>query len=100
LEAETEAVAEYRKELDLLATAILNFPKVSARLGSPGLVPITPTPTPGGGFPGGRNDQRILPDQVVINVNSTVADAELPQKLVDALRTYNRTQGPLNVQIL
>jgi len=24
----------------------------------------------------------------------------LPQKLVDALRTYNRTQGPLNVQIL
>jgi DNA repair exonuclease SbcCD ATPase subunit len=37
---------------------------------------------------------------IVINVNSTIADAELPQKLVDALRTYNRNQGPLNVQIL
>jgi hypothetical protein len=99
LEAETEAVAEYRKELDLLATAILNFPKVAARIGSPDLVPIVPTPPAGGGFNGG-DGQRMMSDQVVINVNSTVADAELPQKLVDALRTYNRTQGPLNVQIL
>jgi len=36
---------------------------------------------------------------VVININSTVADASLPEKLVQALRDYNRTTGPLRVQV-
>ena len=94
LEAETEAVAEYRKELDLLATAILNFPKVSARLGSPGLVPITPTPTPGGGFPGGRNDQRILPDKVDITVNSSIVNPlQVAQEIQDYLDILARSNG-------
>jgi hypothetical protein len=98
LEAETEAVAEYRKELDLLATAILNFPKVAARVGQPDLIPLAPPSPEATTGRGGYGDELL--NGVVINVNSTVADAELPQKLVDALRTYNRNQGPLNVQIL
>jgi len=36
---------------------------------------------------------------VIININSTVADASLPEKLVQALRDYNRTTGPLRVQV-
>jgi hypothetical protein len=99
LKDEIEAVDDYRIALDELATAIINFPKVAARVGQFGLIPFAP-PSPEATNGGGGNGQRNLPDQVVINVNSTVADAELPQKLVDALRTYNRNQGPLNVQIL
>ena len=36
---------------------------------------------------------------VEINIYSTVADASLPEKLVQALRDYNRTNGPLRVQV-
>jgi len=36
---------------------------------------------------------------VIININSTIADESLPEKLVQALRTYNRTNGPLRVQV-
>ena len=36
---------------------------------------------------------------IIINVNSTVADASLPEMLVGALRDYNRTNGPLRVQV-
>jgi hypothetical protein len=35
-----------------------------------------------------------------INIYSTIADADLPDKLVAALRTYNRNVGPLNVQVI
>jgi hypothetical protein len=42
----------------------------------------------------------MMMGDTVVNVYSTIADADLPEKLVDALRTYNRNQGPLNVQIL
>ena len=36
---------------------------------------------------------------VQIVINSTIADETLPEKIVQALRTYNRTTGPLRVQV-
>ena len=35
-----------------------------------------------------------------INIYSTIADESLPEKLVQALRTYNRTTGPVRVQVI
>jgi hypothetical protein len=41
------------------------------------------------------------PEMQAINVtiNSTLADASLPDKIVQALRDYNQTTGPLRVQV-
>ena len=36
---------------------------------------------------------------ITVNINSTVADASLPDKIVQALRDYNRTTGPIRVQV-
>jgi hypothetical protein len=35
-----------------------------------------------------------------INIYSTIADQSLPDKLVAALRTYNRTTGPIRIQTI
>ena len=35
-----------------------------------------------------------------INIYSTIADETLPEKLVQALRTYNRTTGPVRIQVI
>ena len=36
---------------------------------------------------------------ITVNINSTVADASLPDKIVQALRDYNRTTGPIRIQV-
>ena len=93
IKAETDAVEDYRIALDELATAIINFPKVAARIGSPDLVPIVPTPSPGGGFNGG-NGQRILPDTVEITVNSSVVNPlQVAQEIQDYLDILARSNG-------
>ena len=93
---QTSAIEEYRKALDELATAIINFPKVSAAVGSPGLVPIVPTPT---GAPSGPlGDQRIMPDTVNINVNSSVVNAaQVGQEIYEYLQDYSRVSGDLRL---
>jgi hypothetical protein len=35
-----------------------------------------------------------------INIYSTIADETLPEKLVQALRSYNRTTGPVRIQVI
>lgn len=93
LKAETEAVEDYRIALDDLATAIINFPKVAANIGSNGLVPIVPTPAAGGGFnPGG--DQRMMPEKVDITVNSSVVNPlQVAQEIQDYLDILARSNG-------
>jgi hypothetical protein len=93
---QTSAIEEYRKALDELATAIIKFPKVSAAVGSPGLVPIVPTPT---GAPSGPlGDQRILPDTVNITVNSSVVNpAQVGQEIYEYLQDYSRVSGDLRL---
>ena len=36
---------------------------------------------------------------IVVNINSTIAEASVGQTIVDALRDYNRTTGPLRVNV-
>lgn len=36
---------------------------------------------------------------ITVNIYSTIADETLPDKLVAALRTYNRNTGPLRIQV-
>ncbi len=43
--------------------------------------------------------QRTLPDTVNITVNTVTTDGEFPNKIVEALQTYNLVSGPLDVQI-
>jgi len=98
IDDQTEAVNKYKAALDELATAIINFPKVAARVGQPDLIPLTPPSAEA--FNRNAGGGQMMMGDTVVNVYSTIADADLPEKLVDALRTYNRNQGPLNVQIL
>jgi len=93
LNAQTEAVTRYKEALDELATAILKFPKVSANIGSPGLVPIVPTPTVGGGFnPGG--DQRIMPEKIEVTVSTAIVNPlQVAQEIQDQLDLLQRSYG-------
>lgn len=88
---EAEALKAYRAELDALATAIINFPKVAARIGSPDLVPIVPSPvTP---VPIDES-MRKLPDTVVVQVESSVVNPQqVGQEIADYLRAYSLGGG-------
>jgi hypothetical protein len=95
LQAQTEAVADYKEALDELATAILNFPRVAANIGSPGLAPIlptvpTPTPTPAAA----STAQGALPVSITVN-SSVVNPAQVGQEILDYLKDYERVFGPI-----
>jgi hypothetical protein len=93
LKAETEAAEDYRRELDLLATAILNFPKVAARIGSPDLVPIVPVPAAGGGFNGGGGMMN-MPDKIDITVSTAIVNPlQVAQEIQDQLDFLARSYG-------
>ncbi|NBT26571.1 MAG: hypothetical protein EBT09_08485, partial [Actinobacteria bacterium] len=68
---ETEALNNYKAALDELATAIINFPRVAANQGSPGLVPIVPTPTgssaAAAAATGGATTINVTVDSSVVN---------------------------------
>lgn len=83
---ETEAITNYKTALDELATAILQFPRVAANQGSPGLVPIVPTPT--GATPGATSGI-AGPANVNVMVNSSVVNPQqVGQEIADYLRAY------------
>lgn len=55
---------------------------------------------------GERGPEAVVPlDQyrggggITVNINSTIADASLPDRIVQALKDYNRTTGPIRVQV-
>lgn len=64
---------------------------------SRGLLGVTPLPS----VPAqAAADASFARQMTEINIYSTIADESLPEKLVSALRTYNRTIGPLEVQVI
>jgi predicted DNA-binding protein YlxM (UPF0122 family) len=63
-----------------------------ALIGESGPEAVVPLSRLDRGSPGGS--------VVNITINSTIADESLPEKLVQALRTYNRTTGPVRIQVL
>ncbi len=92
IKAETEALAEYRIELDKLATAIIEFPKVSANVGQPGLIPIVPAATASSGV--GGNGQSTMPTKVDITVDSSIVNPlQVAQEIQDYLNLLNRSYG-------
>ncbi len=92
IKEETDALADYRIELDKLATAIIEFPKVAARIGSPDLIPIVPNPTTGSGV--GGNGQPTMPTKVDITVDSSIVNPlQVAQEIQDYLNLLNRSYG-------
>ena len=92
IEKETEALADYRIELDKLATAILKFPKVSANVGSPGLIPIVPPAASGPSNTGGG--QMLMSDKVEITVTSAIVNPlQVAQEIQDYLDNLARSYG-------
>ena len=92
IKAETEALADYRIELDKLADAILKFPKVSANVGSPGLIPIVPPVAQGPSNTGGG--QMLMSDKVEITVTSAIVNPlQVAQEIQDYLDQLNRSYG-------
>jgi hypothetical protein len=45
-----------------------------------------------------RSEQRTMPD-INVTVNAAVAEASLGQTIVNALKDYTRSSGPLELQI-
>ena len=83
---ETEALNNYKAALDELATAIINFPRVAANQGSPGLVPIVPTPTGSSAAAaaetGGATTVHVTVDSSVVNPQ------QVGQEIAGYLRSY------------
>jgi hypothetical protein len=94
---EADALAEYRIELDKLADAIIKFPKVAARIGSPDLVPIVPTPKAEPQLPGSA----MSPQQTlnVIVQSGVLNGAQVGEEIYQYLRDYERVNGPLNFMV-
>jgi hypothetical protein len=86
----------YKVALEELGKVAEMFPKIAASVGGPNLIPIVPTPT---GAPSGPlGDQRILPDTVNINVNSSVVNsAQVGQEIYEYLQDYSRVSGDLRL---
>lgn len=100
IKEETEALADYRVELDKLATAVLNFPKVAARIGQEGLMQITPPSAESVASNGGRaaaGSQAVVNNY--INAGMGVDGPALGQEILEALRDYERVNGPLNLAV-
>lgn len=91
LDNETEAINNYKAALDELATAIIQFPRVAANQGSPGLVPIVPTPT---GSTAAAAAATGGASNVTVTVNSSVVNPQqVGQEIADYLRAYHLGGG-------
>ena len=91
LDKETEAINDYKAALDELATAVIKFPRVAANQGSPGLVPIVPTPT---GSTAAAAAATGGASNVTVTVNSSVVNPQqVGQEIADYLRAYHLGGG-------
>jgi len=88
-----DAQDEFNASLQATADLIAKYPKVLAGVANPMAgVSGQPAKTAGGiGF------NTRSGDTYAININAAIADAGLPQLVVDALKTYNKTVGRIPV---
>jgi len=94
IDAQREAVIRLNDALKLQGDLAKLYPKIAASnplAGIGSIIPSGTVPSVGSGVTGGN--------QITVEINSLVADASLPQLLVDALQTYNKRVGPLRVQV-
>lgn len=89
-----EAQDEFNKSLQATADLIAKYPKVLGGMPNPMAgVSGQVTTTAGGGFSLRPNDT------YQININAAIADAGVPDLVVKALQTYNKTVGKIPVSI-
>jgi hypothetical protein len=90
-EAQEKLNETYKATIDLMA----KYPKVLGGMPNPvGSVTAQPATTVGGlGF------QTRSGDTYQINVNAAIADAGIPDLVVKALQTYNKTVGKIPVSV-
>jgi hypothetical protein len=89
-----DAQDEFNKSLQATADLIAKYPKVLGGMPNPmaGVSSQVPV-TAGGGFALRPNDT------YQININAAIADAGVPDLVVKALQTYNKTVGKIPVSI-
>jgi len=89
-----DAQDEFNKSLQATADLIAKYPKVLGGMPNPmaGVTSQVPV-TAGGGFALRPNDT------YQININAAIAEGGLPQKVVEALQSYNRTKGRIPVTV-
>jgi hypothetical protein len=85
---------EFNKSLQATADLIAKYPKVLGGMANPmaGVSSQVPV-TAGGGFSLRPNDT------YQININAAIADAGVPDLVVKALQTYNKTVGKIPVSV-
>lgn len=94
IDRETEALKNYADAIAAAGKIALLYPKVVAAnpmAGSAGTIPATVT--------GNSTGFALRGDTYQININSAIADAGVPQFIVDALKTYNKTVGKIPVAV-
>lgn len=94
LDREAEALDKLNEATKAFGALKVLYPKIAANnpMGSVATsIPLT--------VAGGSMGMMGAGDSYVVNINATVADDKLPGIVVDALRSYNRTRGRLNVAV-
>lgn len=96
LENEAEALRNLKAAQETFYGARSAYSGTSASAGMPEFIqPNDPRYNLGAGFASGRVSSQSAP---TIVVNAAIADAGLPQLIVDALKTYNNTIGTVPVR--
>jgi hypothetical protein len=92
VDREREAQDKFNESLKATLDLIAKYPKVLAGVSNPmGGVAGQPAATAGTAF------NTRSGDTYAININAAIADQGLPQLVVDALKTYNKTVGKIPV---
>ncbi len=95
IENQTEALENYREALEELGKVAEMFPKIAARVGGPGLIPVVPTPTAPAATGTGTAPSAV---NATITVNSSVVNpAQVGQEIYEYLKDYVQVGGDVRL---
>jgi hypothetical protein len=94
IDRETEALKNYADAIEAAGKIALLYPKVVAANPMAGVATSIP-----GTVTANSTGFALRGDTYQININSAIADQGVPQFIVDALKTYNKTVGKIPVAV-
>jgi len=95
IEAQADALENYKEALEELGKVAEMFPKIAARVGGPGLIPIVPAPVSPAAAAAAAS---TAPTEVTIRVDSSVVNpAQVGQEIYEYLQDYSRVSGDLRL---
>jgi hypothetical protein len=96
IQDQTDALDNYREALEELGKVAENFPKIAAKVGAPGLIPVVPAPTPTGAATGTTTSPQAVNATITVN-SSVVNSAQVGQEIYEYLQDYVQIGGDVRL---